>query len=130
MTAASTKKAASRTSEAIFSGLWQSERGSRMDLTVTGNTVQGRFVTAVGAPRRDQAFNLTGFVNGDLISFSVDFEQYRTLTAWTGQHAPDGKGDVALRTNYLTVLDLDEDYEADLQWGNARTGTDVFRRVT
>lgn len=69
-----------------FNGRWQNELNSEMELTVSGVKVLGKYRTGVGLPTPTEEFDLAGYINGDLVSFTVDFGKYGSLTSWVGQH--------------------------------------------
>ena len=45
------------------------------------------YKTKVGSPDEHDLFYLTGFATEDLISFTVNFGKFSTLTSWAGQYA-------------------------------------------
>ena len=71
-----------------FAGAWVNQLGSTMSLTVSGNALSGTYASKVsGGGSPTPAKPLTGFKNGDLIAFVVNWETpYNSLTAWVGQH--------------------------------------------
>ena len=111
-----------------FGGTWENELGSTMSLDVDRDgRVTGRYWTAVGEPRRDEGFELVGFASGDLLSFTVDFGRYGSLTSWVGQHAHDGNDEV-VKTTWLLARDVADPVEPERLWSATLTGNDTFRR--
>jgi hypothetical protein len=81
-----------------FNGVWVNELGSKMDLSVTEDgKVYGVYQTAVGAPGKWEEFELAGFASGDLISFTVNYGKYSSLTSWCGQHTHDKQGSAIIK---------------------------------
>ncbi len=114
--------------EVDFSGTWYNQHGSEMRLTVAADgKVTGTFHTGVGSPRPAEVFPLIGFVCGDLISFSVNFGKYQSLTAWTGQHAMED-GVETIETMWHLAINIEERAEKDWLWSGIRAGADTFHR--
>jgi hypothetical protein len=117
--------------EIDFAGVWKNELKSEMTLEVKGNVVTGKYRTAVGAPGEYEEFDITGTVNGDLISFIVSWGKYGSITAWVGQHSVDESGENDfLETNWQLVKNIGEAAEPKALWGDVITGSDVFTRPT
>ena len=112
-----------------FSGTWINELGSILILTCDANQViKGSYKTAKGAPSHKEVFSLVGFASGDLISFSVNFGKYGTLTSWVGQHTLENDIEV-IKTSWLLAKNIaDQDEEKDL-WGAILTGANTFKRL-
>lgn len=113
-----------------FSGKWHNQHGSEMYLTVSDSrSVTGSFHTAVGAPTPVEEFPLTGFVCSDLISRTVDFGTYQSLTAWTGQHTVEN-GVEKVETLWHLAVRIEDAAEKPWLWSEIRTGADTFVRGT
>ena len=111
-----------------FNGRWVNELGSEMDLKVskTGE-VDGVYTTAVGAPGKQEHFDLRGFAAGDLLSFTVNFGEYSSLTSWVGQHTDEGQGAV-IKTIWILAKNIEDQNEPGQLWGSVLTGYDNFTR--
>lgn len=113
-----------------FGGKWKNQLGSIMDIKITGNKVTGKYDTAVGAPGNIETFDLIGVVNGDLISFVVDWGVYGSITAWVGEHTADaGGGNERIVTMWHLVKNISEDDEKSSLWGAFLVGSDIFNRI-
>ena len=112
-----------------FDGTWTNRLGSVMELKVDESTrmVSGEYRTAVGEPDPDEVFAITGFVQGDLLTFCVDFDHHSSLAAWTGQATSDN-GQLVIRTLWHLVNDVEDPLEPMNIWGSIRTGSDEFHR--
>lgn len=111
-----------------FNGKWRNELHSEMHLTVNaqGNVI-GKYKTGVGTPTPSEEFDLVGFASGDLLSFTVNFGVYGSLTSWSGQHT-DESGTATIKTMWLLARNVtDQDEPANL-WGAVLTGYDNFQR--
>lgn len=111
-----------------FNGKWRNDLKSEMDLTIdAAGSVKGTFTTGVGSPGPTQKFDLVGFASGDLLSFTVNFGKFGSLTSWAGQHTIEG-GVERVMTMWLLARNVkDSDEPADL-WGAVLTGSNMFHR--
>ena len=111
-----------------FNGKWRNDLRSEMDLNVdAAGAVTGIYRTAVGSPGNKEEFPLAGFATGDLLSFTVNFGKYGSLTSWAGQHTVEG-GAEKIRTMWLLARNVVESKEEKEMWGAILTGADTFRR--
>ncbi len=111
-----------------FNGVWRNELASEMDLQVdAAGMVAGVYRTGVGSPTPAEEFDLTGFASGDLLSFTVNFGQYGSLTSWCGQHTLIGGGE-RIKTMWLLARNVSDPDEPANLWGAVLTGADTFRR--
>ena len=74
-----------------------------------------------------EEFDLVGFASGDLISFTVDFGKYGSLTSWCGQHTDSGTGAI-IKTMWLLAKNVPDELEPANLWGAVLTGSDNFTR--
>ncbi|MEW8288604.1 MAG: avidin/streptavidin family protein [Candidatus Thiodiazotropha endolucinida] len=112
-----------------FDGTWENKLGSEMTISVSDGAVTGTYRTAVGAPGDYEEFPITGFANGDLISFVVDWGEYGSITAWVGQQtADDGGGNERIETMWHLAKNIAEKSEKSSLWGSFLTGPNVFTR--
>jgi len=111
-----------------FNGAWYNDMGSVAVLSVTDGQVSGTYRTNVGQPDKSQSFPLIGFVQGDQITFTVNFKTYGSMTAWVGQLVLDDKGAPYIRTLWHLTKDIEDAKETDDIWGSIRTGASTFRR--
>lgn len=110
-----------------FSGLWRNQLGSEMDLTITGQAVEGTYTSPVSSGGTTVSGELVGFVDGDLISFVVNWSTPASLTAWTGQMTEEGGYDV-IRTLWQLVQNIPDADEPNGLWQSTYVGADAFRR--
>lgn len=112
----------------LFSGQWINDRDSAVVFEVKDGLLSGHYQTALGQPDKSKTFPLTGFVEGDQITFTVNFKGYGSLTSWTGQLTEDEKGDY-IRTLWNLTRDVEDDAEDDDLWQSITSGASDFRRV-
>lgn len=112
-----------------FNGTWVNELGSRMNLSVAaGGKITGTYKTAVGSPGSLEEFDLVGFAFGDLISFTVNFGKYGSLTSWCGQHTEDANGGAIIKTMWILAENVPDPQEPKKLWGAVLTGSNNFTR--
>jgi hypothetical protein len=112
----------------LFSGQWVNDRNSAVVFENNDGMLTGYYQTALGQPDKSQKFLLTGFAEGDQITFTVNFKGYGSLTSWTGQLTEDDDGPY-IRTLWNLTRDVpDEQEDADL-WGSITSGASDFRRL-
>ena len=112
----------------LFEGQWVNDRNSAVVFEVTDGLLSGHYQTALGQPNKSKKFPLTGFVNGDQITFTVNFKGYGSLTSWTGQLTTDENGDY-IRTLWNLTRDVEDAAEDDDLWKSITSGASDFRRV-
>jgi hypothetical protein len=114
--------------DCLIAGQWVNERGSAVTLSCEGDTLSGVYNTNVGEPDKGQSFPLTGWAEGDNVSFTVNFKGYGSITAWVGQ-VETVDGQEQLKTLWHLTRDVEDEQEADDMWKSVTAGASVFRRV-
>ena len=112
----------------LFSGQWVNDRDSAVVFEVNDGLLSGHYQTALGQPDKSKKFPLTGFVEGDQITFTVNFKGYGSMTSWTGQLTRDEKGDY-IRTLWNLTRDVEDAAEDDNLWQSITSGASDFRRM-
>lgn len=109
-----------------IAGRWRNRLGSTMDLKVSDDhRVEGTFHTGVGAPDLSSTFHLTGFAEGDAVSFCVDFGRLGSVASWSGHHISDEHGERLVTLWHLAQRVREAHSEADV-WGALLAGADEF----
>lgn len=121
-------KKAAGASAPDFNGIWQNELSSQMELSVVGVHLTGVYRTGVGLPTPAEEFELVGFVADDMISFSVDFGKYGSLTSWVGQYTEES-GVGILKSMWLLSRNVPDVDEPGKLWGSVLTGYNNFSKV-
>jgi hypothetical protein len=111
-----------------FAGTWKNQNESRLELTVLGGVVFGRFESGVGDDNQPLWVEVSGRVLDDVITFNAVYVQYGTVVAWVGQHT-DGDGRGKINTQWLHATNIPDNQEQKWMWFTNRTGADVFTRV-
>lgn len=100
---------------------WTNKLGSVMTLRTIepDGRLSGSYVTAVGCGR-GVTRPLTGWFNGGAITFTVDWQECDSLTAWSGNLDQSGQ-------TILTLWHLAQ--SGPPQWNSIFAGADVFSRT-
>lgn len=114
----------------LFDGSWENDSGSLVTFEVKDGEVHGTYQTNVGQPDKNQSFALIGFVQGDQITFTVNFKGFGSMTAWTGQLITDKNDKPYIRTLWHLTRDVADDKEQDDIWKSINTGASNFVRVS
>ncbi len=112
----------------LISGQWQNDRGSAVTFTVNEGLVSGTYQTNLGQPDKSRKFPLTGWAEGDQITFTVNFKGFGSMTSWTGQMSEDAEG-AYIRTLWHLTRDVPDDKEQADMWGSIIAGASEFRRA-
>ena len=112
-----------------FAGVWRNELGSEMELQLNGNAVSGIYRTNVGSPKPTEEFSLVGLATGDLITFTVNFGKYGSLTAWAGQHTEHEAGVYEIRTLWHLAKNIENADEPEDLWSAVLAGANTFKRI-
>jgi hypothetical protein len=74
-------------------------------------------------------YNQRGSEMDDLISFTVNFGHFSTLTSWAGQYAKEKNEPEMLHTCFVAAVDIKEALESRDIWGGVKVGSDFFQRT-
>ncbi len=111
------------------SGRWCNRLGSILDLAVGGDhRITGSFRTRVGGPTVASAFPVAGFVEGDAVSFCVDFGSRGSVASWSGHHVTDDDSERLVTLWHLAQPVRNPHSEIDV-WRAMMAGADEFTRV-
>lgn len=109
-------------------GLWINEAGSAVQISVAQDgSLSGYYQTELGQPDAESQFDLTGWAQGDVVAFSVNFTGFGSITSWSGQLSADEKGEF-IRTLWQHTRDIAEVDEAEDLWRSITAGAAMFRR--
>ena len=112
--------------DVALSGQWVNERGSAVTFTDNDGLLSGYYNTQLGNPDPASRFPLTGFIEGDQVTFTVNFKGYGSLTSWTGQMSEDEDGSY-IRTLWHLTRDVPDAEEDDDLWSSIIAGNATFR---
>jgi len=113
----------------LFGGVWENDRGSQVTFKAVDGLLSGFYQTNVGQPDKSKKFPLTGFAEGDQITFTVNFKGYGSMTSWTGQMTEDDTGPY-IRTLWNLTRDVEDTAEDDDLWKSITSGASEFRPVS
>lgn len=109
-----------------ITGVWVNERGSAVTFIETDGLLSGHYNTELGDPDPKSRFPVTGFIEGDQVTFTVNFKGFGSLTSWTGQISEDADGRY-LRTLWHLTRDVPDAEEEDDLWSSIIAGHAIFR---
>ncbi len=116
-----------RAPASAIAGRWRNRLGSVMELNVDdGHHIHGTFHSEVGVPH-PLTFGVTGFAEGDALTFCVDFGKRGSVAAWAGHHITDGKGERLVTLWHLVQPVRNPHAESDV-WRATMAGSDEFTR--
>lgn len=118
-------KTKQRAAQSVLTGVWHNQHNSEIHLEVDeSGKVSGQFITGIRCPGDScETFPLTGFANGDVFAFCVDFSQYGSMTTWVGQIvAPESK---TFQAAWQMIVDVYQ--QKDMEWKSTWVGQDEFQ---
>jgi hypothetical protein len=120
--------ASAKLSDYAFTGKWQNELGSVMDLDVVNGLVNGTYNSAVSATGAPVTGKIKGFAKADILALVVRWNiPAASMTSWVGQ--VERRGGDRIRTLWHLVQDVPDQDEPQELWASVLTGTDLFRRA-
>lgn len=79
---------------AAVTGRWRNRLGSTMELTVGDNhQIHGTYHAVMGEVNPTLPFPVVGFIEGEAVSFCVDFGRRGSVASWAGHHLHDEQGE-------------------------------------
>ena len=110
-----------------LNGKWHNQHGSEMVLeTGPDGRIEGTFKSGTGLAKPSDVCRITGFAAGDLVTFSVDFGKFGSLTAWTG-HVTEERGEAHIHAVWHMTIATPTPASTEV-WKGVWTGSDVFSR--
>jgi hypothetical protein len=106
-----------------FTGTWINELGSQVALVQTGNALAGVYQSAVSTGGTTTTGNVLGYVDGDLIGFTVHWISFQAITAWVGQLEPNAGTDTI-----KTLWQMTNQVDPGDEWASINAGSDIFVR--
>jgi hypothetical protein len=105
-----------------FSGIWINELGSQMTISQSDDVVHGTYQSAVSSGSSQTSGSLLGYVDGNLISFVVHWDQFQAITAWVGQLEP------ANPQQLNTLWQMTSQVAPGEEWASINAGADNFTK--
>lgn len=126
--AKSAAQKASPTRAYDFSGKWRNQLGSKVNISQAANgKLSGQYESAVSGGGGPVIGKMTGFANGDLISFVVKWPS-DAITAWVGQVVNDAGNDV-IETLWQMTVNIADAAEPTGMWQSVLAGRDRFHKA-
>ena len=95
-------------------------------LTMTAGAIKGSYMSPVSSEGTPIVGELTGWINGDLISFVVKWPS-AAITSWVGQIINENGYDI-IPTLWHLVVNIPDAEEPTGMWKSIYTGSDRFHR--
>jgi hypothetical protein len=109
-----------------FAGDWHNQLGSTANFAVAGNVLTGVYTSAVSSGGTPVSGPISGYINGDLISFSVVWPS-AAITAWVGQLVSENAVDT-IKTLWQMTTNVPDASEPTGLWASVYAGADNFVR--
>jgi len=111
-----------------FTRTWKNELGSEMTVVQTDQALVGKYVSPASGTNQTVEGPLVGWVDGQVISFTVNWTTLPSITTWAG-HLVKGDRKDAIETLWQLALTMaNPDDPLDL-WESVFAGADRFTRV-
>ncbi len=104
-----------------FSGSWYNELKSHMTIEQSDSVLKGIYESAVSSLGTTTKGSLLGYVDGDLISFVVHWDEVQAITAWVGQLES-----VDSTYKLKTLWQMTNQVSDGEEWSSIAAGADVF----
>jgi avidin family protein len=105
-----------------FSGTWRNELGSTMELSQNGDQLDGVYHSKVSSTGGTTDGALSGYCNGDLIAFTVHWNEFQAITSWVGQVSAD-------QVTISTLWQMTKQVDPGDEWASINAGFDTFDRM-
>lgn len=109
-----------------FAGKWHNELTSTVNFIVQGSSLTGTYESAVSGGPASIKGDLVGFINGDMIAFTVSWPT-AAITAWVGQ-LTDENGVETIKTLWQMTQNVADANEPKGLWASINAGADSFIR--
>ena len=109
-----------------FAGDWHNQLSSKAHFIVAGNILTGTYTSAVSSAGTQISGPISGYINGDLIAFSVVWPS-AAITAWVGQLVTDNAVDT-IKTLWQMTTNVPDANEPTGLWASIYAGADNFIR--
>lgn len=117
-------------------GSWVNQNGSVLEiLEVEEDQLKGVFESKKGRAAKDKSYTVVGCVNGDIVSFVVNFKSeeanLHSITSFSGRLARDQEGIEQIHTLWVLARQFeDSEMSKPTQaWNAFITNSDVFTRI-
>lgn len=97
-----------------------------MEFPDGGGLMRGKYKSGVGVSGDKNGNILTGFVSGNIVSFTVNFTQEKSVAAWAGQAIWNSLDSI---WEIHTLWHLVEPTSPADVWDDIQAGSDIFAQV-
>jgi hypothetical protein len=119
-------RALAGTGESIdFTGTWLNQLKSKMIIEQKSDTISGKYISKVSDTGGETTGKLAGFVDGDIISFIVHWNDFQAITSWVGQLEPN-----TAQQTINTLWQMTKQVATGDEWESINAGADTFTRIS
>ncbi len=110
---------------------WLNELGSKMHFNLAGpnGEITGWYETAVGVKNPKKRYPLVGWGKGDIISFTVNFEDDGGLTVWAGHLQSVDQSQAEIKTLWYLAEEGKNPEDPSQDWSQTLAGADTFKLI-
>ena len=119
-----------------IAGTWINQNGSTVELEEDADgRLSGTYRSSKGRSVQGKGYALQGLRNGDVLTFSVDWNDgdvnLGSITSFSGRVGGDGAGEPVIHTVWVLVRQWENEERTKPTgvWNAFLTNSDVFRRV-
>lgn len=118
-------------------GTWINQNGSTVSfVSAADGALSGAYASRKGRAARGKSYALTGRVNGEIVTFQVDWrtdrENLHSITSFTGRLGHDADGAPVLHTVWVLARQFEDEARTKptQPWNAFLTNADVFHRMS
>ena len=111
-----------------FAGVWKNELGSTMTLEQDGDELSGSYISSVSGNDDEADGTIKGWVNGEIVSFAVNWTKKASITTWIGHLVSEGGIDT-IETLWSLATKLAKPADPTDLWDSIFAGADQFTRT-
>ena len=105
-----------------------------MEIIVVNNKIASFYLTKKGSPNSTDRFELTGYINGELLCFMVNFlnkkQNHHSLTAWVGRYVKEDATEKIYTVWHLARKYTDSQTKQKTEiWNTFLTNASVFEKI-
>jgi hypothetical protein len=106
----------------LFGGSWVNELGSTMTIDQDGSLLSGTYTSPASGSGDPAHGALRGYASGRLIAFSVLWDDFQSITSWTGHMNGTSIDEIATLWQMVVAVPPGDG------WESIYAGADTFRR--
>jgi len=105
-----------------FTGIWINQMKSEVRLSQVDGKLSGEYTSTDSSSGSSTKGDLLGYVDGDLIAWTVHWRDFQAITNWVGQLEPTAPG------HLKTLWHMTTQVKPGKEWASINAGADDFVR--